>query len=473
MTAEPSTCYRAVRLPGGHVAAWPTITELEIRLRFTHRKQFPFHHGGVIHGLLCQLFGHDLPPGLLPWTPESGRIRYDAGDSYVFSLALVGEARRLEAQLEPALQRLAAQPAPKGPRRILGGNFLVESVERRSTGFGFELAGSLVDPPDEPLAVRFLSPLRLKRQKESRRRGGGFVDSTYFPADHFLRRLYQRWHVLSTGDYPPARSVPEPPPEARVRLGPLPWVDLPVRGTDPRRRLTLGGVQGRVTFTGLTAPWCRLLVLMQSLHAGASTHYGLGRYVVEPLHLDPTPFDPAAPSRRHLDPLASRRSLAQAVDREARRGPAGLDGVEPAELLAGGAAQLDVLEDELKSGRYQPEPLRLLGDRAVPTVRDRVVQRALVTQLEQPLEVLQRNRTRRRVEPWTACELAALFPGEPAIDLLGSFLACKVYYRGRFLPRPHDLEVVSPLTELLGSCWPALNGEVGSLIEDSKVSIHP
>ncbi|MEM9553813.1 MAG: CRISPR system precrRNA processing endoribonuclease RAMP protein Cas6 [Acidobacteriota bacterium] len=430
--------------------------QVTVRLRLTHRRTFPFLHGGVIHGLLCRVFGHELPAGLLPWVPESGRVGYEAGDGYVFALTVPRLGHDLVRAIEPRLHEIAAQRWRRAAGATLSGNFLVEEVAP-SVGHR-EVVGAAPDGDEleafaqstEPVRLRFLSPLRLKRPRELKRAGAGFLDRECFPADHFLRRLYQRWHLVHHGAYPQASEIPEPPADAAARPGHLVWIDLPVVGAQDGKRMTIGGVMGDVELSGLTPPWRRLVASMQRLHAGASTHYGLGRYVLDEGSASLVGASVEAPARSHLEQLATGRHLARAADCEARRGRAGVDGVTPRAFLAGGAARLDHLATELRTGRYCPDPLRLVDGQALATVRDRIVQRALVEQLREPARALRtlRRRAGQGGEAVTVEDLVALLPMEPAVQLLRSFAEVPVYANGRRGERACEVEVVSPLREL-------------------------
>lgn len=201
---------------------------------------------------------------------------------------------------------------------------------------------------------------------------------------------------------------------------------------------------GDILFEGLTPPWVALLDVMQSFHAGASTQYGLGRYVIDGAGCETR----LAPATRHLDSVASCASLARALEREARTGGAGSDGVTPAAFVEGGARRLERIVDELRRGRFEPDPLRLVDGHAVPTVRDRVVQRALVEQLGPVVEALRRDRGRRDQRSLGVDDLLALLPGEPAVQLLWAFLNAPVVDGGETRARGDGLRVVSPLADL-------------------------
>jgi hypothetical protein len=109
---------------------WPEVERYRLRLRLTGEARFHFEHGGVLRGLLSRALGrHDLPPELIPFAPESGRVRFAPGDAYQIGLTLVGPARGLAGELFDGLARLGRSPAAGRPAPVLGGNFDLEAAE--------------------------------------------------------------------------------------------------------------------------------------------------------------------------------------------------------------------------------------------------------------------------------------------------------------------------------------------------------
>jgi hypothetical protein len=109
----------------------PAIERYRLTLRLTAQARFHFLHGAVVRGLLSRaLADHDLPVGVIPATPESGRATYQAGEAYHLGLTLVGEDRALASDLLDGLSR-AGRATPDGQRSpTLGGNYELEAAER-------------------------------------------------------------------------------------------------------------------------------------------------------------------------------------------------------------------------------------------------------------------------------------------------------------------------------------------------------
>src|SRR5207247_3262669 len=119
--------------------------------RLTSRANFRFLHGGVIQGLLRRaLVRHDLPRGVILFTPESGCVRYEPGDPYAFIVTLAGEARGLASSLRSSLEDLG-RTTPSGPPPTLGVNFSVEAVDQLP----------MPDLPRQSAAARAAAPLTV------------------------------------------------------------------------------------------------------------------------------------------------------------------------------------------------------------------------------------------------------------------------------------------------------------------------
>lgn len=319
----------------------PDLTTLRprrylFRLRLTGEARFGFFHGGVLRGLVSRALGqHELPPGLVPVVCEAGRVRYEAGEAYHLGLTLVGEPAQEAAgwaqRLGEGLARIGAVRRGGGggsgrssggaPAR-LEGNFRVEGVEelpaaeldeqleglrRHLVGTGESGSESRRNTPEDAAAAPdlelvFLSPLRLQRPAELQQPGQGFFDDHCFPLAHFLDRLARRVFLLEHGRYPTPEeraAFPEVPATATADPSHLFWLDVPVPGKENSPR-TLGGVVGTVALRNVPETWLPYLVAGQHAHAGASTAFGLGRYVIGPpggaeTALAQDPYRPARP----------------------------------------------------------------------------------------------------------------------------------------------------------------------------------
>jgi len=509
---EPSRTAWQRYVPGGRSGS-PAMTPVSfvryrLTLRMTRPARFRFFHGGALMGLLSTALGGHPPEGVgeatwrrvVPVVCEMGRVRFEPGDSYRFGVTLFGDARTLLDPLVRGVRDLGVRrPDPGAPLPTLGGNYVLESVEE-------------LPPPDlsaavealrsrDHLTLHFVAPLRLKRPRGLERPGAAFVDDECFPAAHFLDRLWRRLFLLVAGRYPDAvereGALSGLPDEVHVDPSRLLWLDVPIRGrpgADPVRPggKTPGGVVGTVTLEGPLDAWLETLVLGQYAHAGAAVHYALGRYLVSPpASLDDDPF---GPSRTFLEAMLDQEVLDEAASHVlSHTTAAGVDGVTPENFAADTAARLAGLTRTLRGGQYAPAPLLgvitedvpgKLRPLAVPTIGDRIAQRAAATVLGGSIEALledcsyayrkgfSRSRAAFAIQrayeegfryvldadissffdavPWDRlfAKLRALFPHEPLVPIVEAWVRAPVRFDGRLFERDRGLPqgaVISPM----------------------------
>ena len=471
-----------LRLPHGVPVSALHAEHLRIQLEFTRRTHHRFLHGGAVHGLLCGALDHDLPPGLVPFAPESGRIHFEAGDSYNLGLTLFGDAAALAPKLLADLARLGADS--RGPGAALRGNFQLRSVERQlQTATNADIrrlqaeAAALAAAPS--VRLRFVSPLRLLRPEALQVPGATYLNEDCFPAGHFLERLWQRWHLLAHGEYAPAEAVPSPPPTVEARPRGLWWMDLPIPGrgrerSEKPRGMTLGGVLGEVEFHNLPLEWCALLALGRHFHAGRNTHYGLGRYALP--QLENSEVEDVRPAKSFLERLAALPALRRALHRVAG---------DFSSLPASPEDLLPPLRESLLAGTCRPASHLRLRDQVVQEAFAQVFCGSVDRRLEEcaesyrrglarfagakaltdafeegytnlnmvPLEALFRTYPRARL----LTKFRAFYPQEPAVDLLRAWLAAPEPFQGREgrvaqgpeVHATHGLPEGTPLTPLL------------------------
>ncbi|MBI5576803.1 MAG: CRISPR system precrRNA processing endoribonuclease RAMP protein Cas6 [Deltaproteobacteria bacterium] len=474
-------------------------------LRFTRPAVFHhFQHGAVIRGTISSALGvHYFPHGLIPFACESGRVRFEVGEKYRIGITVVGMAekgRSLPDRLSEGLRRIGREkPSHRGPLPVLGGNFNLLSFEP-------------IPPPDlareqEALAgrtqitLRFLSPFRLERPQEFIVKGAKYLNQECFPPQQFLSRLWNHLFNLENGRYATIEEITSSclPVPADVRTDPLnlQWIDIPDDGKPARKPeqpkgITLGGIVGRVVFTGLSDNWKEAISLGRHLHVGKSTAFGQGRYIIEEVAEGVS--DPFRPSASLLERVADPNMLDKALSHVLSRPEApGVDNVSWSDFALSRNFLLENLSRDLLEGRYKPSPLLWsvepndngrLHAFATPTVRDRVAQQAACEVLGPAVEILLEDcsyayrkgfsRKGAAQAVWEAHEegyrfvldaditslfysvdwerlfgkLDALFPFEPLIGIVKEWIRAPVIFEGKHIERTRGLPLgpdISPL----------------------------
>ena len=227
--------------------------------------------------------------------PQDSRRLYAPGDELFFGLTLVGKATHYlpsfivaflrlgelglgRKRARHVLQRGEAVHHPTG--RIVPiyekGTLLAEGQE--SVVSYTEIAQAVNTENVDRLTLHFLTPTRLKYN-------GRYVEEA--PAFHvvvrtLLRRVSslsyfhcgQRWETDYRGWIEQAQEVETVAAEVR-------WVDWERYSSRQRRRMNLGGIVGRVTYSGELARFLPLLRLGELIHVGKGAVFGNGQYEME------------------------------------------------------------------------------------------------------------------------------------------------------------------------------------------------
>lgn len=520
----------------------PAFDRYRVTLRLTQPARFHLCHGGVVQGLIRRsLQTHQLAGGLIPFACESGRVRFAPGDRYCFGVTMIGEARSLARGLRDGLcSRGVARREAGFPPATLEGNFEVVSMDQLDAP---DLAGEAARLAGAPaVGLQFLSPLRLERPRELQVKGAAFMNGDCFPAGQFLSRLFNRIFFLEQGRYPDRterdQGMPPLPPAVVTRETELLWLDLPVEGvpgSDPHRPhgYTLGGVVGRAVLEGIPGEWARFLVLGRHLHVGENCHFGLGRYAVFPCTAPGSPArssrvggpaaardaiagaeagqagaiddefsiadEPFLPAHTYHRQIADVEPLNRALDHLVSRSEAaGIDGIRPEEFADERDRRIPELARSVGAAEYKAQPLLGFIDRkksggvralAIPTVADRVVQRAaseamglaLDTLLEDCSYAYRKGFSRagaaraivRAYEDgfrhvldadiesffdavsWSRLfgKVRALFPFEPLVHLIEDWVRQPVVFQGREVRRHRGLPQGGPISPLLANLY--------------------
>lgn len=274
------------------------------RVRWTLRARGPCHlhthQNAILYAVLCDAArdgstGPHMPDGLLLDAPEVGRIGLEAGEEFAFGATLIEAdpeqaARRLHA-VSAGLSRLGAT-RPKKPV-ALGGNFDLVNVEDLVSGQAVSPGepftplprAVLIDQTERlaaslgtPVALRFVSPLRLERPGAEMFDGHRFADGTCLNVGQLLRAVQKRLAVVgirrtADGDAPFDDSA------VTLLANRLRWADV-WYGTADRRKV-LGGAVGTVVVAVHDPVALAALVWGQYTRVGRNLHFGFGRYTLD------------------------------------------------------------------------------------------------------------------------------------------------------------------------------------------------
>jgi len=228
---------------------------------------------------------------LLP--PLDGKTHYEPGELLAFDLTLIGRGSDFLPYFIYTFERL-------GARRGLGrgrGRFAVEevlwlepnggevSIYQGSTNvlthaYHAATVQDLALPvlPVNVVALQFLTPTRIVFAEHL---------ATTMDFHILIRSLLRRLSNLAYFHRGTAleidfRAIIAEAQTINTMTQDLRWYDWERYSSRQDVRMQLGGVVGRVTYSGNLEPFLPLLRLGEFLHVGKGTSFGLGKYMLEP-----------------------------------------------------------------------------------------------------------------------------------------------------------------------------------------------
>ncbi|MCC6159414.1 MAG: CRISPR-associated endonuclease Cas1 [Deltaproteobacteria bacterium] len=480
---------------------------ISLDLRFTRDVQFhALHQLAVCGWLLDRIDRHPTPPGIALYAPESGRVRYRRGDPYRVAFALAEGGEFGPHRLAECLAKPPRREYGKMPGAPFGNTYTIERVTDLLTNRPLSIRPSALSSEslrewverlaaETEIVLRFISPLCILRTPVTRK--SHILDEHVFEPGRVLAAVAE-----SMAEWMPHLALP---PILRDRAG-VPWPDRDVRVVANRLvradtaypNNAIMGSAGRVTlhFEGGVGDWAESLLLAGFVGVGKARAMGQGRFVVE--GFQPVPAWPPPAARSILDRAAEPENLKAAIEamRDAGRAP-GVDGIDLDRFIDDAPANLAPSVTALRLGPGA-DPLRGVliesvakdtGRRkwrglAVPTLRDRFMQRAVYQVLEPVVEsfledssfayrrglshrTAVRGVDRARKEGYTHVldadiraffdrvdwgklqdRLEVLFGSDPVVAALMEWMRAPVEFEGRTVLRDRGLPqgaVVSPL----------------------------
>jgi hypothetical protein len=171
----------------------------------------------------------------------------------------------------------------EGGRNIYDSGHLVGPVTVVQSKDVLDAAGT----NDRELSLEFVTPLRIRTawKRQEQELLTGISEDGEFRL--LLKSLYHRAFVLSQlygdGQEPQvfdSRNMPLFDGDVRLVESKTRWLDWTRYSQRQQQPMQLGGIMGRVTFTGKTGQYYPLFRLGEYLHMGKGSSFGLGKYQV-------------------------------------------------------------------------------------------------------------------------------------------------------------------------------------------------
>ncbi len=188
----------------------------------------------------------------------------DAGATLTFRISLFGQSRDVLPALFRALEQAAVHGLQRGqiPCRFL----YAEEIYEGTLTPEVETASSAT--------LEFLTPVRVKAQNSILGEGELDFSSLWRRLRGRLKAIGEFHCGLQPGDF----SFPSQPKNISVVSDNLCWTSLEHYSFRQRKRNSLSGLMGTITFAGELGPYLPYLRLGEITHVGSGCVYGLGKY---------------------------------------------------------------------------------------------------------------------------------------------------------------------------------------------------
>ena len=463
----------------------------------TRGAEFHFFHGPAIYALIRDRLGKTdtFPKGLFFLPVESGRVKYHPHAGYNIGIALSLNATVGFAELVDILNRPPRTHYAKTDYAPFGNGLKLDKITDCITG-------EPISPGDNPetlsvddlkpsiekiisgktLKISFDSPLLILRTPVAKR--ALCFDDRVFDPGMFLDKVKTAMEE-QFADIAPQGA----PPPVRLTANRMIRTDV----SYPKKRLI--GSRGSIDleFTdGIDETWAQSLLIAGLIGVGKSTRMGQGRFSIE--GASAVKYWPPKPVQNLCERAAHPENLAMARESIMSAGKApGIDHVELDQFIEGLTYRLDQYGEEMASGEVETIQLRgillkkpdgRMRPLAIPTMKDRFMQRAVMQELTPAVNQLIEDssfayrkglsranarfsiqlageegykyvfesdiRTFFDVVDWELLEirLRAYFGNDPVVDLLMEWVRAPISYAGREIMRDKGLPqgaVISPL----------------------------
>lgn len=356
-----------------------------IKIRFKRDTTFHYFHGGKLYGLVSRILNlHPIGKEIIIDPCETGRIHYKIGEEYNFGITFLKDDPDLMVKLLTNLYNIPDSDIPGDLT-----NDTIELVDMQEIGLS---QNPIILNKKSHYTFEFITPLRAERKVEDRRKGRRYFDPEYFDVEHFLKLLYNRLVTLArlnNSSLNISNDIPEIPPFEILEKYFI-WVDMPKNNT------TLGGIQGTLKIKiELDDFWLQLISLGQIVNTGKNTSFGFGKFTVNEA---PEIQNRVKPVNTFLDLVLEENNLLTAFKHiKSNSDSSGIDGVTAEDYEINLNKNLDDLVEELKTGKYKTAELKgviipkkesKIRALAIPTIKDRVLQRAVSQVLSDSIDHL-------------------------------------------------------------------------------------
>lgn len=350
--------------------------QFSVKLRFKRNTTFHYYHGGKLYGLISRVINlHPIGKELIINPCETGRINYRVGDEYNFGITILKNDEDLISRLISGMMHIPESNYP--------GDLTNDTVELISIKELPPTNNRLERNGDNIYKFKFITPLRVERKEEDQHKGKRYFDPGYFDPTQFFKILYKRIDTLSRLNSGSALGNEIPViPAIEILEKYFMWIDM------PKDNSTLGGIQGTITLkTELDDLWLQVLAAGQIVHAGKNTSFGFGEYVV---NADPATLNKVLPANTFLEKVIDKENLFLSYEHIKNNSDcAGVDGITSEIFDSKFNENIEELAEEVRTGKYKsadlqgiiiPKSESKIRALAIPTIKDRVLQRA-VTQV--------------------------------------------------------------------------------------------
>lgn len=350
------------------------LRTFKLQFEITRSYNFPFYHGAQVNSLLSTaLERHPLGKNIIPYPVESGKVYYKKGSLYNLGLSILGNEISSIEQIRQSFSNLRINDASD-----LANVFKFVNVEE------IEITNTTPAKLSLPYHLKFITPLRhARKDKETGKR---FFDPSLFDPSYFLELLLNRMNELKDLINLSLPNIPREIPSCELLEKNLIWIDMPFSKT-------LGGIVGDVKFNSdLNDFWKEVMWCGQFIHAGLNSSFGFGKYIIG----NSSSTDYILRAESFLSESLHDDNITESFQ-HVKNNSHSEHKEKYQEFEKSLSSNLNSIVTSVKTGEYVPGDLigmmidKTGGNKralAVPDVKDRILQRAIVNIISPSIERL-------------------------------------------------------------------------------------